>query len=44
MEQRLAAVTQLGLVGLLQLYGYDARTFTEFQMLMLVLTASFPSS
>ena len=34
------AVTQLGLVGLLQLYGYDARTFTEFQMLMLVLTAT----
>jgi len=34
------AVTQLGLVGLLHLYGYDARAFTEFQTLMLVLTAT----
>jgi two-component system sensor kinase FixL len=34
------AVAQLGLMGLLQSYGYDARTFTEFQTLMLVLTAT----
>jgi signal transduction histidine kinase len=34
------AVTQLGLVGLLHLYSYDARAFTEFQALMLVLTAT----
>jgi two-component system, LuxR family, sensor kinase FixL len=34
------AVTQLGLVGLLHLYGYDARVFTEFQTLMCVLTAT----
>jgi len=34
------AVTQLGLMGLLQFHGYDARTFTEFQMLMLILTAT----
>ena len=31
-------VTQLALVGLLHRYGYDARAFAEFQMLMLVLT------
>jgi integral membrane sensor domain MASE1 len=29
------AVTQFGLIGLLHLSGYDARVFTEFQMLML---------
>jgi two-component system sensor kinase FixL len=34
------AVTQLGLVGLLHLYSYDARVFTEFQTLMFVLTAT----
>ena len=34
------AITQLGLVGLLHRYGYDADAFTEFQMLMLVLTAT----
>jgi signal transduction histidine kinase len=34
------AVTQFGLIGLLHLSGYDARVFTEFQMLMLVLTAT----
>ena len=34
------AATQLGLMGLLQFHDYDARTFTEFQMLMLVLTAT----
>jgi two-component system, LuxR family, sensor kinase FixL len=34
------AVIQLGLVGLLHLYGYDARVFTEFQTLMFVLTAT----
>lgn len=34
------AVTQLGLIGLLHLSGYDARVFTEFQTLMLVLTAT----
>jgi signal transduction histidine kinase len=31
-------VTQFGLVGLLHWYGYDARQFTEFQAMMLVLT------
>jgi two-component system sensor kinase FixL len=34
------AATQFGLIGLLHLSGYDARVFTEFQMLMLVLTAT----
>jgi len=34
------AITQLGLVGLLSRYGYDAAAFTEFQTLMLVLTAT----
>jgi two-component system, LuxR family, sensor kinase FixL len=34
------AVTQFGLIGLLHLSGYNARLFTEFQMLMLVLTAT----
>jgi two-component system, LuxR family, sensor kinase FixL len=34
------ALTQLGLVGLLHLHGYDANVFTEFQILMLVLTAT----
>jgi len=34
------AVTQFGLIGLLHLSGYDARVFTEFQMLMLVLTTT----
>ena len=34
------AITQLGLVGLLHQYGYDARAFTEFQLLMLVLSAT----
>jgi signal transduction histidine kinase len=32
------ASTQLGLVALLRAYGYDATTFTEFQIVMLVLT------
>jgi two-component system, LuxR family, sensor kinase FixL len=34
------AVTQLGLVGLLHGYGYDANAFTEFQLLMLLLSAT----
>jgi signal transduction histidine kinase len=34
------AVTQLGMVGLLHLYDYDARIFTEYQMLMFVLTST----
>jgi signal transduction histidine kinase len=34
------ALTQLGLVGLLRRHGYDANVFTEFQVLMLVLTAT----
>jgi len=34
------AITQLGLVGLMRRYGYDAAAFTEFQTLMLVLTAT----
>lgn len=34
------AVTQLGLVGLLRRYDYDAAAFTEFQTLMLVLSAT----
>jgi two-component system sensor kinase FixL len=34
------ALTQLGLVGLLHRHGYDANVFTEFQILMLVLTAT----
>ena len=34
------AVTQLGLIGILQISGFDARVFTEFQTLMLVLTAT----
>lgn len=34
------AVTQLGLVGLLHLHGYEASIFTGFQMLMFVLTAT----
>jgi signal transduction histidine kinase len=34
------AVTQLGLVGVLQYYGYNAAAFTEFQTLMFVLTAT----
>ena len=32
------AATQLGLVALLKAYGYDAATFTEFQIVMFVLT------
>jgi C4-dicarboxylate-specific signal transduction histidine kinase len=32
------AGTQLGLVAVLHAYGYDATTFTEFQIVMLVLT------
>lgn len=32
------AATQLGLVALLHMQAYDAATFTEFQLLMLVLT------
>jgi two-component system, LuxR family, sensor kinase FixL len=32
--------TQVGLVLLLQRYGFDAETFTEFQTLMFVLTAT----
>ena len=34
------AVTQLALVGLLIRHGYEAKSFTEFQMLMCVLTAT----
>jgi two-component system, LuxR family, sensor kinase FixL len=34
------ALTQLGLVGLLHRHGYDAAVFTDFQILMLVLTAT----
>jgi two-component system sensor kinase FixL len=34
------ALTQFGLVGLLHLHGYDANVFTEFQILMLLLTAT----
>lgn len=34
------AVTQLGLVGLLHLHGYEASIFTEFQILMFVLTTT----
>lgn len=34
------ALTQLGLVGLLHRHGYDASVFTEFQVVMLVLTAT----
>ena len=34
------AITQLGLVGLLHGYGYDANAFTAFQTMMLVLTAT----
>src|SRR6185295_1658485 len=32
------AATQLGLVALLKAYGYDAAAFTEFQIVMFVLT------
>jgi signal transduction histidine kinase len=32
------ASTQLGLVAVMRAYGYDATTFTEFQVVMLVLT------
>lgn len=34
------SVTQLGLVGLLHLHGYEASSFTEFQLLMMVLTTT----
>jgi two-component system sensor kinase FixL len=34
------AATQFSLVALLDIYGYDARAFTEFQTLMFVLTAT----
>lgn len=34
------ALTQFGLVGVLRLFGTDAQAFTEFQTLMLVLTAT----
>ena len=34
------AATQFGLVGLLHHHGYDWRVFTEFQVLMFVLTAT----
>jgi two-component system, LuxR family, sensor kinase FixL len=34
------AVTQLALVGLLHLYGYEANAFAEFQLLMLILSAT----
>jgi two-component system sensor kinase FixL len=34
------ALTQLGLLGLLHWHGYDANVFTEFQILMLMLTAT----
>jgi signal transduction histidine kinase len=31
-------ITQFGLIGLLHWYGYDAGQFTEFQVMMLILT------
>lgn len=34
------ALAQLGLVGVLQFFSADVRTFTEFQILMLVLTTT----
>jgi two-component system, LuxR family, sensor kinase FixL len=34
------AITQLGLIGMLHGYGYDAKAFTESQLLMLVLSAT----
>src|SRR5262245_3457850 len=34
------AITQLSLIGMLHNYGYDAHVFTEFQLLMLVLSAT----
>jgi two-component system, LuxR family, sensor kinase FixL len=34
------ALTQFGLVGIMRLYGFDAPTFTAYQILMLVLTAT----
>jgi len=34
------AATQLGLVAVLRLHGYDAAAFTEFQVVMLALTMS----
>jgi signal transduction histidine kinase len=34
------AATQLGLIAMLNAYGYDAATFTEFQVVMFVLTAA----
>jgi signal transduction histidine kinase len=34
------AATQLGLIAMLGAYGYDAGTFTEFQVVMFVLTAA----
>lgn len=34
------AATQFGLVALLHVYGYDAQAFTEFQTLMVALTAA----
>src|SRR5262249_44576932 len=33
-------VTQLALVGLLHLYGYEANAFAEFQLMMLILSAT----
>src|SRR5215831_6190379 len=33
-------ITQIGLVILLQHFGFDAETFTEFQTLMFALTAT----
>ncbi len=34
------AATQLGLIAMLNVYGYDAATFTEFQVVMFVLTTT----
>jgi signal transduction histidine kinase len=34
------AATQLGLIAMLNVYGYDAGAFTEFQVVMFVLTAA----
>jgi signal transduction histidine kinase len=34
------AATQLGLVAMLNVYGYDAATFTEFQLVMFALTTT----
>src|SRR5262249_59386117 len=35
------AVAQIALVGLLHLYGYEANAFAEFQLVMLILSATW---